>query len=934
MFNQIRSKRRWFLPTIIILSISLGIAISPTNALNPVAFSDGGSWGPSGTFSLELADLDGDQDLDAYMARWGGAGAPDHVWFNDGAGHFTDSGQLIGLYNAGDVEIADFDNDGDLDAFTFNNHPQAVFLNDGLGNFTWSGQPMIHKVSYHGAVGDIDNDGDVDAVDIEGRIWRNDGTAYFVDTFFYLHYMWNIELGDLDNDGDLDAFFPRSMAAEASNTVWFNDGTGHFFDSGQRLGNMSSQEAALGDLDGDGDLDAFIANHSEPYNEYGSRANRVWFNDGLGYFSDSGQLLGNSFSDSVCLCDIDGDGDLDAFVGNRTGFVSSVPYDRVYLNDGTGYFSESGLALGWGNTREVKCGDIDGDGDPDVVSAGGGEGEFSNRIWINDTPPSVFPPIAEAGPDILNQPPLIEIAFDGSGSAAGEAAYTITKYQWDFGDGSPVVEGQTATHQFPAIYAPDGSIDWSLTATTYTVTLTVTDDHSPPLTDTDTTTVQISPPQWDPIADPDGPYTADDCTPIMLDGSASYDPNGQLYPSPSHPWHGYITSWEWDLDQDGLCDDASGEVVQWSSCTLGDHIISLKVTNNFGYTNTAQTLVEVIHFNDPPVLTVDQAVVLVDEGQVALNSGSAVDPDGDSLNLTSSAGEILNLFDGTWAWSYPTTDGPSESQTVTITADDGQGGVSQVSFDLFVNNVSPVIELIDAPYDPISISDQPITVSGTFSDPGAMYDEPYACTIDYGDGFGPQAGVVAGAVCSGSVSYALPGVYTLEIVVTDKDGGSGSAHFQYVVIYDPSEGFVTGGGWISSPAGAYAADPALSGKATFGFVSKYKKGANVPTGETVFHFNVADLFFDSDYYQWLVVAGPKAQFKGIGTINGDGAFGFMITVIDADLTSSTDDDLFRIKIWDILTDEMIYDNRVGGDDNADPDTALGGGSIKIHKPKE
>ena len=215
-----------------------------------------------------------------------------------------------------------------------------------------------------------------------------------------------------------------------------------------------------------------------------------------------------------------------------------------------------------------------------------------------------------------------------------------------------------------------------------------------------------------------------------------------------------------------------------------------------------------------------------------------------------------------------------------------------------------------------------------------MYDEPYACTIDYGDGFGPQAGVVAGAVCSGSVSYALPGVYTLEIVVTDKDGGSGSAHFQYVVIYDPSEGFVTGGGWISSPAGAYAADPALSGKATFGFVSKYKKGANVPTGETVFHFNVADLFFDSDYYQWLVVAGPKAQFKGIGTINGDGAFGFMITVIDADLTSSTDDDLFRIKIWDILTDEMIYDNRVGGDDNADPDTALGGGSIKIHKPKE
>jgi hypothetical protein len=46
-------------------------------------------------------------------------------------------------------------------------------------------------------------------------------------------------------------------------------------------------------------------------------------------------------------------------------------------------------------------------------------------------------------------------------------------------------------------------------------------------------------------------------------------------------------------------------------------------------------------------------------------------------------------------------------------------------------------------------------------------------------------------------------------------------------------GFVTGGGWIDSPAGTYTADPGLSGKATFGFVSKFKKGATVLGGGSI-----------------------------------------------------------------------------------------------------
>ena len=123
---------------------------------------------------------------------------------------------------------------------------------------------------------------------------------------------------------------------------------------------------------------------------------------------------------------------------------------------------------------------------------------------------------------------------------------------------------------------------------------------------------------------------------------------------------------------------------------------------------------------------------------------------------------------------------------------------------------------------------------------------------------------------------------------------------------------MTGGGWITSPPGAYTSNLQLTGKANFGFVSKYQKGASTPTGETEFQFNVANLNFHSATYQWLVVAGPRAQYKGTGTINGQGTYGFMLTAIDGQLPGGNGTDKFRIKIWDQTQgDAMVYDNQLG-----------------------
>ena len=153
-----------------------------------------------------------------------------------------------------------------------------------------------------------------------------------------------------------------------------------------------------------------------------------------------------------------------------------------------------------------------------------------------------------------------------------------------------------------------------------------------------------------------------------------------------------------------------------------------------------------------------------------------------------------------------------------------------------------------------------------------------------------------------------------------------------VVVYDPDAGFVTGGGWINSPAGAYVPNPTLVGAANFGFVSKYQQGTNVPNGQTEFQFKLANLNFHSTNYEWLVVAGPKAQYKGSGTINGTGNYGFILTATDGQINGGGGVDKFRIKIWDKNNGDMIvYDNQMGAGIDDNPITALAGGSIVIHK---
>lgn len=292
----------------------------------------------------------------------------------------------------------DLDGDGDLDIMIANEHrPNILLINDGSGKFSNESQQRIPQVAHDSeevAIADFDQDGDPDIIVVSeddqiNEYYLNDGKGYFQDVGNKLTFSGTsncVFTFDFNADGYPDLI----VGNNGQNFLMVNDQKGGFNDeTRQRLGDLVdvTQDIALGDLDSDGDIDLVIANEGN---------NRVLINDGSGVFKDLANALPYSSSPEetreVDLGDIDGDGDLDIVFGNVQAFVKgAVRQNRLLINDGKGYFTdvtENRLPADEDRSFSADFIDIDGDNDLDILTANVNgarfEGSTPFRVYVND----------------------------------------------------------------------------------------------------------------------------------------------------------------------------------------------------------------------------------------------------------------------------------------------------------------------------------------------------------------------------------------------------------------------------------------------------------------------------------------------------------------------------------------------------------------------
>lgn len=346
---------------------------------------------------VALVDVDGDGDLDAALAIEMGA---NRLYINDGQGHFTWKQGALGTkaHDSEHVLSADFNRDGypDLIFIAEEDHAHQLFLGGPGGVFTEASDRLPMMSEGNGlAVGDVNNDGLPDIVvgnsaeERPGRprasaqdfLWLNDpkrpGT--FIDaTETHMPRdqddTQDIALADVDGDGDLDMVVANESPP---NRLLLNDGKGHFREarnSLQLLTPLETREVHVFDANGDKRPDILFLNLTSNNHKWDKDPQaRLLINKGRAKFRDetAKRLPPNRFSSWGGMpIDFNHDGAMDLIVGaiDVPGFKPLQL--RAYANDGKGYFSDvtasvipaASVARGW----SMDKGDVNGDGQEDL----------------------------------------------------------------------------------------------------------------------------------------------------------------------------------------------------------------------------------------------------------------------------------------------------------------------------------------------------------------------------------------------------------------------------------------------------------------------------------------------------------------------------------------------------------------------------------------